>query len=95
MCIRLVMDIEWDAAKAASNRKKHGVDFADAATALNDELSLTMPDEGSDEQRFVTLGMDATARLLVVVFTVRGDVMRLISARKATRSERRQYEERR
>ena len=87
------VDVEWDPAKAASNRRKHGVDFADAALALEDELALTVLDPDSDEEdRFVTLGMDSTGKVLVVVFTIRGDRVRLISARDATKHEQREYE---
>jgi uncharacterized DUF497 family protein len=86
---------QWDAEKAAANRRKHGVDFADAATALTDELALTLSDDDPDEERFVTIGLDALGRLLVVAYTWRGDDVRLMSARKATAYERRQYEKRR
>lgn len=82
----------WDAEKASSNLRKHGVDFADAETALRDELAMTMPDRDAEDERFVTLGMDALGRLLVVVYEWRKDEVRMISARKATRAERRQYE---
>ena len=85
--------MEWDAAKAKANLSKHGVDFADAVLALEDEQALTRADTGSDDEaRFVTLGMDPSGRLLVVVFTFRGEAVRLISAREATRREQRQYE---
>jgi uncharacterized DUF497 family protein len=83
---------QWDAEKAAANLRKHGVDFADAETALRDEMSLTVPDDDPLGERFVTLGMDALGRLVVVVYEWREDDVRLISARKATRAERRQYE---
>ena len=63
------MAIEWDSGKAASNRRKHGVDFADAVTALSDEMAITIREEHPGEERFVTLGMDALGRLLVVVYT--------------------------
>jgi len=86
---------QWDPEKAAENLRKHGVDFADAETALRDETAMTVPDDHPDEERFVTLGMDALGRLLVVVYEWREEDVRLISARKANRSERRQYEERR
>lgn len=87
------MDIAWDPAKAIANHRKHGIDFADAGTVLHDEHAITIPDDSSgEEDRFVTLGMDALGRVLVVIYTWRGDVPRLISARKATRRERRQYE---
>ena len=87
------MELEWDSRKAASNVKDHGVDFADAATALLDEMAITVADDSVDEEeRYGTLGMDALGRCLVVVYTWRDDVVRLISARLATRSERRRYE---
>jgi uncharacterized DUF497 family protein len=84
---------EWDAKKAAANLRKHAVDFADAITVLEDEAALTTTDENPEEKRFATVGMDSLARVLVVVYTWRGSAIRLISARKATPSERRQYEE--
>ena len=87
--------LEWDPEKAEANRKKHGVDFADAATALSDEHALTRPDDEPDEERFLTLGMDALGRILLVVYSWRDDLVRLISARKASPSERRQYEKHR
>ncbi len=86
------MDYEWDEVKAQANRSNHGIDFADAATVFEDNLALTAIDDAPDEERFVTLGMDAMGRLVVVVFTWRGDRIRIISARKATRSVRRDYE---
>ena len=87
------MDFEWDEEKAKENLEKHGVDFADAVTAFEDMMALTMPDPASEEEeRFVTLGTDALERLLVIAYTWREDRIRLISARKATRRERRQYE---
>ena len=87
-----LVDVEWDRRKAAANLRKHGIDFADAATVLHDERALTLRDDDTAEERCVSLGMDALGRLLVVVFTWRGDVARLISARKSTRRERAQYE---
>jgi uncharacterized DUF497 family protein len=87
--------VEWDPEKAAANLRKHGVDFADAATVLSDEMALTRSDETPGEERWVTLGMDALGRLLVLVYTWREDEIRVISARRATRSERRAYEARR
>jgi uncharacterized protein len=88
-----VADFEWDEAKAKENLEKHGIDFADAATVFSDTMALTIPDPASEEEgRFVTLGTDALERLLVVAYTWREDRIRLISARKATRRERRQYE---
>ena len=84
--------IEWGPEKARANLQKHGVDFADAATALDDEQALTVSDDTAAEERYVTIGADALGRMLVVVYTWRGERVRLISARKATRRERRQYE---
>jgi hypothetical protein len=84
--------VQWDANKAAANLRKHGVDFADAATVLADEAALTVSEDVPEEERWVTMGMDALGRILVVVYTWREDQVRLISARKASRSERRQYE---
>jgi hypothetical protein len=83
---------EWDETKAQKNRRNHGIDFADAATVFEDDLALTALDDASEEERFVTLGKDAMGRLLVVVYTWRGDRIRIISARKATKSEHRHYE---
>ena len=85
------MGFEWDWRKAETNRRKHGIDFADAALALHDDHALTVPDE-TNPGRFVTVGMDDLGRVVVVVFTWCGDRVRLISARKATRRERRQCE---
>jgi uncharacterized DUF497 family protein len=87
--------VEWDPDKAAANLRKHRVDFADAATVLEDEAALTISDDDFDEERFVTLGKDALGRVLVVVYTWRADEVRLISARTATPTERRQYESKR
>ena len=86
------MEFEWDPDKAARNLEKHGIDFADAALALYDDLAVTLPDDDADEQRFVTLGLDALGRLLVVAYTWRDERVRVISARRATGSERRRYE---
>ena len=85
-------DVEWDPRKAAANLKKHGVDFADAATVLYDERAVTIRDDHAREERYVTIGMDALARALVVVYTWRGNRPRLISARTATPQERQEYE---
>lgn len=85
--------VEWDPEKALSNLRKHGIDFAEAVSALEDNLAVTISDNLSDEERFVTVGMDAFDRILVVVFARRGERVRIISARKATPQERRTYEE--
>jgi uncharacterized DUF497 family protein len=87
--------VEWDAEKAAQNLKKHRVDLADAATVLSDELAVTIRDDSEDEERFVTIGLDAIGRVLVVAYAWPGDEPRIISARKATPSERREYENKR
>ena len=84
---------EWDDRKARLNLERHGVDFADAAVALEDERALTIEDpDDYGEQRFVTICMDPMARILVVVYTWRGEVLRIISARTATNHEKREYE---
>jgi hypothetical protein len=86
---------EWDEGKAAANFDKHDVSFEEASTAFEDELSLTGrdPDHSLGEARFVTFGISSAGRLLVVSHTERGDKVRLISARPATRNERKFYEE--
>jgi len=85
---------EWDPAKARANFAKHGVRFADAVTALEDDLALTMRDPASDEEeRWITLGRNSLGRLIVVVYTWRRENVRLISARAATAREKGQYEE--
>jgi uncharacterized DUF497 family protein len=87
--------LEWDPEKAASNRTKHGVDFHEAGTVLDDPLSTTFPDpdHSLDEQRYLTIGSSLSGRILVVAHTDRGEAVRLISARQATPSERRFYEQ--
>ncbi len=89
------MKFEWDNNKAASNTRKHGVTFEEAGTALADFRSITIPDplHPEDEERLVTIGRSERQQLLVVVHTERGDVIRLISARKATTHERKRYEQ--
>ena len=79
--------------KGQGNHKKHNVRLSDAATVFSDDRALTIEDDDPDEQRFITIGLDATARVLVVVYTWHGDDIRIISARKATRNELKQYEE--
>jgi hypothetical protein len=87
------MDYEWDPDKAAINLQKHSISFADAVAVFSDPFGLTAADDFADEERFVTLGTDAFGRLLVVVYAWRGEQrIRIISARKATRHERMQYE---
>jgi hypothetical protein len=84
--------IEFDPSKAKSNLAKHRVSFAHAEQALRDPFAVTIEDPDAEaERRFVTLGMDALGRILIMVHTPRGDRTRLISARKASRSETEQY----
>jgi uncharacterized DUF497 family protein len=85
---------EWDEKKAASNLKKHAVSFDEAKTVLEDPFSLTIPDRNhsTGETRFIDLCYSVKNRLLVVVYTERNDVIRIISSREAEKYERRQYE---
>ena len=86
------MDITWDPAKARSNIEKHGIAFSDAEPVLFDPYGITTEDDRSYiEQRFVTIGMDALGRILVVVYTHRSESIRLISARPATKREQKDY----
>ena len=88
------MNIVWDPKKAKSNYQKHKIRFADAESVLFDTMALTIEDHDIDgEKRFVTVGSDATGRIVLVVYTYRGNIIRLISARKATSTERKHYEE--
>lgn len=86
---------EWDAEKAAANLRKHGVTFDEASTAFIDPLSATIddPDHSAGEPRYVLFGMSERGRLLAVMHTERDPVIRIISARKATRAEQREYED--
>lgn len=83
---------EWDPAKAAANQRKHGVAFADTFAVFEDGQALTTEQAVRGEERWITLGRDAYGRLLVVVYTWRGDCIRLISARLATHKEQQEYE---
>ncbi len=86
------MEYEWSLVKARTNQRKHGVDFADAVAVFVDDQALTLPDEEhTTEDRYITIGMDALGRILVVIYTWRGDHIRLISARKAIRHEQAFY----
>lgn len=90
------MNYQWGPNKAQSNLDKHNVDFADAVGVFEDAWALTIEEQYvNNEPRFVTLGMDFLGRVLVVVYTYRGDDIRLISARRATKRQRRTYERRR
>jgi uncharacterized DUF497 family protein len=86
------VSFEWDPQKAASNAKKHGIEFADAVAVFDDGSAVTIADEDSeDEERWVTIGVDAFQRMLVVVYTWRETNIRVISARRATRREQATY----
>lgn len=87
------MRYQWDRDKADRNFKKHGIYFSDAASVLEDDLALTIEDDSSEERRWVTLGRDLFGRIPVVIYSWRGDEIRIISARKAGAKERRQYGE--
>jgi uncharacterized protein len=87
------MQLTFDPAEAAANLKKHGVSFADAEGVLSDPLAITIEDcDAIGEQRFIAIGRGNASELLVVIFTERGGTCRLISARRATKKERGQYE---
>lgn len=89
------MRFEWDAVKGRSNIDKHGVSFEEASTVFGDPLSRTIPDplHSGEEDRYTTVGVSAQFNLLVVIHADRGESIRLISARQATRAEREDYEE--
>ena len=89
------MEFEWDSEKAALNRRKHRASFEEACTVFGDPLAITFrdPDHSVGEARFVTFGVSSTGALLVVSHTQRGQRTRLIGARRATRAERKIYEE--
>jgi hypothetical protein len=89
------VEFEWDGRKAKANLRKHGVSFEEAATAFRDPLSATArdPDHSTGEDRFITFGVSSRGRLLVVSHTERGEKVRIISARAATKGERVIYEE--
>ena len=89
------MEFEWDNNKAMANLQKHGVSFAEAATVFGDPLSITFPDldHSIDESRFITIGLSTGGKIIILSHTDRGDNIRIISARKATRKEQRFYEE--
>ena len=89
------MEFEWDPAKAQENLRVHGVNFAVAAGVFEDENALTIEDfDAEGEQRFRSLGMDGLGRLLVVVYSYRGEKIRLISAWQANRKQEKEYAQR-
>jgi hypothetical protein len=89
------LEFEWDAKKAEANHADHGIDFEEALTVFRDPLARIFEDEehSEDEPREVLIGHSVKQRLLLVCFTVRGARVRIISARRATRLERKDYEE--
>ena len=89
------MEFDWDPQKATSNLRKHKVSFIEAATVFSDEASITVsdPDHSDDESRFIIVGLSGSRRLLIVSFVERRGQIRIISARKLTRKERKTYEE--
>lgn len=89
------MNFEWDPEKATRNRRKQGVSFHEAATVFADPLAVTYhdPDHSISEERFITVGMSRTDRVLIVAHSDRGENIRIISARKTTVQERKHYEE--
>ena len=91
----MAMLFTWDARKAAANLEKHGVSFEEASTAFGDPLSVTVhdPDHSDDETRFVLIGQSFQGKLVIVVHSELENGIRIISAREATRRERRDYEQ--
>lgn len=89
------LTFEWDPNKASSNLRKHGVSFVEATTVFDDPLGATVPDpiHSIDEERYLIFGMSNRSRLLVVAFVERDERIRIISARRLTLQEQRQYEE--
>jgi len=89
------VNFAWDPAKARRNRRKHRVSFEEAATVFGDALSVTWsdPDHSESEARFITVGHSSVGRVLLVAHADRGEVIRIISARRVTRREREHYEE--
>jgi uncharacterized DUF497 family protein len=90
----ILKGFQWDPAKARANVLKHGVDFAEAVIAIEDPYSRHMAGPDAEgEARFIALGMDGSGRILVTVYAYRNETIRIISARRASRDERAQYEE--
>ena len=86
---------EWHQEKASENLRKHGVSFEEAKTVFNDPFSITIadPEHSLDEDRYIDIGLSARGQILVVVYTERAGSIRIISSRKATKAERRVYEQ--
>ena len=93
--LTVALRFEWDNKKAQSNKRRHGITFEEASTIFGDPLSITIHDPAHSigEDRFITIGTSVDNNAIVVVHTARDDTIRIISARKATRNERRQYEQ--
>ena len=89
------MEFEWDPKKAEANRRKHGIEFLDAVIVFDDDRGITLQDEHPTEERYVTFGTDAEGRVLAVSYALRGNSIRIMSARKATSRERAKYEDKR
>jgi len=90
-----LLKFEWDETKAASNLAKHGVSFGEAASIFGDPMALTFndPDHSEGERRYLTFGLSQMSRVLLVVNVERGSMIRIVSARKATKRERAIYEQ--
>jgi len=90
------LTFEWDEKKSRRNVRKHGAGFEEAKTVFNDPFAITIadPDHSLHEDRYIDIGLSARGRLLVVWYAERGEAVRVIGAPKASRSERRTYEER-
>ena len=91
----MALQFEWDSRKAQVNKRKHGITFEEASTIFGDPLSITIPDPAHSigEDRLITIGTSADGKVVVVVHIYYNDIVRIISARKATGNERRQYEQ--
>lgn len=89
------MEFEWNPQKAERNLRKHGIEFVDAVIVLDDERAITLLDDHPSEERYLTFGMDAQGRVLAISYALKGNTIRIISARKATSRERAQYEDKR
>ena len=88
------LTFEWDEKKADDNLRKHGVSFDEAKTVFNDPFSVTIhdPDHSRGEQRYIDIGLSSKGRLIVVSYTERGEKIRIINSREATKKEEREYE---
>jgi uncharacterized DUF497 family protein len=89
------MEFEWDQEKAQSNLVKHGVSFEEAQTVFDDPLYVDFydPDHSENENRYIIIGMSSVGNILLVSYTERGDIIRIISARQVTKQELKAYQE--